>query len=66
MVVAAGGEESPSARAALEALCEDYWQPIYVYLRRRGADRDRATDETQGFFAKLIEKNYIGDARPER
>lgn len=66
LVVAAGSEDDPAARAALEALCGDYWQPIYVYLRRRGADRDRAIDETQGFFAKLIEKNYVGDARPDR
>jgi len=66
LVVAAGEAESPSARQALAALCGDYWQPIYVYLRRRGADPDRAGDLTQGFFAKLIEKNYVSDARRER
>jgi RNA polymerase sigma factor (sigma-70 family) len=66
LVVAAGEANSPEARLALEALCRDYWRPIYVYLRRRGADHDRASDETQGFFSKLIEKNYVGDARRER
>ena len=66
LVVAAGDLENPSEREALSALCRTYWLPIYVYLRRRGADEERARDLTQGFFAKLLEKNYVGDARRER
>ncbi len=66
MILAAGDTSHPSAREALEALCRQYWQPVYVYLRRRGADGERARDLTQGFFTTLLEKNYVGDARRER
>jgi len=67
LVLAAGGPaDTPAAREALATLCQAYWPPIYAYLRRRGADTDRARDLTQGFFAQLLEKNYVGDARPER
>lgn len=36
VVLAAGQQESPSAAEALEKLCRAYWQPLYVYARRRG------------------------------
>jgi RNA polymerase sigma-70 factor (ECF subfamily) len=66
LVVAAGDREQPEAQDALAALCSAYWQPIYVFLRRRGVPEDRARDLTQGFFTILLEKNYIGDARRDR
>jgi len=66
MVVAAGESDSPGSRVALETLCETYWYPLYVYARRRGHDEDDARDLTQGFFAKLLEKNWVGDADPAR
>jgi len=66
VLAAAGPADSPAAREALATLCRAYWSPIYAYLRRRGADTERARDLTQGFFAQLLEKNYVGDARPER
>src|SRR5947208_1534857 len=37
LVVAAGNPERKEARWALVWLCENYWYPLYVYLRRRGA-----------------------------
>ena len=40
-------------RQALEALCETYWYPLYVYIRRRGYGPDEAKDLTQSFFARL-------------
>jgi RNA polymerase sigma-70 factor (ECF subfamily) len=66
MVVAAGETGSSESRIALETLCETYWYPLYVYARRRGHDEDDARDLTQGFFAKLLEKNWVGDADPAR
>ncbi|MCI0656875.1 MAG: sigma-70 family RNA polymerase sigma factor [Acidobacteria bacterium] len=66
LVIAAADPGDPLALEALTALCRAYWQPIYVYLRRRGTDREEALDLTQGFFAKLLEKNYLADARRER
>ena len=34
-VLDASGQES-DRQAALSALCETYWYPLYAYLRRRG------------------------------
>ncbi len=66
LIIAAGDKDDPSAREALASLCRSYWPPIYAYLRRQGRDRDVALDLTQGFFAKLLEKHYVADARRER
>ena len=51
-------------REALAALCQKYWHPVYAFVRRRGYDREQSQDLTQGFFALLIEKNYLMD--PDR
>ena len=64
--MAAGRSRSDDSQAALESLCETYWQPLYAYVRRRVASVHEAQDLTQGFFAELIEKNYVGSATPER
>jgi len=66
LVTAAADPDNPSSLEALPALCSSYWQPIYVYLRRRGLDHEETLDLTQGFFAKLLEKHYLADARRER
>ncbi len=54
---AAGGDDSSAARAALAALCESYWYPLYAYLRRRGTPPEDARDLTQAFLASLIERD---------
>lgn len=43
-------------REALAQLCEDYWPPLYRFVRHRGYSRDDAKDLTQGFFTYLLEK----------
>jgi len=52
--------------SALALLCESYWYPLYGFLRRQGHDADAASDLTQGFFTRLIEKEYIADFRREK
>jgi DNA-directed RNA polymerase specialized sigma24 family protein len=59
IVSAAGGEDSGACRAALAALCETYWYPLYAYVRRRGADADDARDLTQGFLASLLDRRHF-------
>lgn len=54
------------ADAALEALCRAYWYPLYAYVRRSGHAPADAQDLTQAFFARLLEKSWLGDAQPER
>lgn len=65
LVLRAGGE-SDSATAALATLCERYWYPLYAYIRRKGAATHQAQDLTQEFFARLLDKNAIAAASPER
>ena len=64
--MAAGGEDSSAARAAIARLCEKYWYPLYAYARRQGLDPDDARDLTQGFLASLLERRDIENVRQER
>jgi RNA polymerase sigma-70 factor (ECF subfamily) len=63
-VLAARDKSSAQAQEALAELCQTYWYPLYAYIRRRGNNATEAEDLTQGFFARLLEKNYIGDVTP--
>ena len=65
-MLAAGQTQTPESKEALATLCEKYWQPLYAYTRRRGYTVEQAQDLTQEFFARLIEKNYLAAARPDR
>jgi RNA polymerase sigma-70 factor (ECF subfamily) len=66
MVLAAGRRSSPGAERALEQLCRAYWYPLYVYARRRGYAKEDAEDQTQGFFSRLLEKEYLRSANREK
>ncbi|MCB1065769.1 MAG: hypothetical protein KDN20_22980 [Verrucomicrobiae bacterium] len=60
-------EGSPEAAAsAFEAICHDYWYPIYAYLRRSGRQPSDAEDLTQIFFERLIANDILQDVRKER
>ena len=62
----AGSRDDSGGRAALTALCERYWYPLYAYVRRRVANVSDAQDLTQEFFARLLEKNVLAAALPQR
>ena len=66
LVVAAGGPHRKEARSALVSLCENYWYPLYAYLRRRGYPADQAQDLTQEFFTRVLEGRYLDRADPEK
>ena len=66
LVVAAGDPQRKDARFALVSLCENYWYPLYAYLRRRGYAPDRAQDLTQEFFMRVLEGRYLDRADPEK
>ena len=57
VVLKAGDSAAASAKSlnALSELCQLYWRPLYLFLRREGYGADDAQDLTQGFFADLIE-----------
>jgi RNA polymerase sigma-70 factor (ECF subfamily) len=66
LIIAAGQQPTTSAEAALVELCQLYWYPVYVFIRRRGYSKDDASDLTQEFFARLLAKNYLKEADPVR
>jgi len=66
VVLAAGHDSAPGAAAALEKLCRAYWYPLYACVRKRGHSPVDAQDLVQGFFAALLEGNYLARADRER
>jgi len=66
VVISAGNQRSPQAEAAMARLCQAYWYPLYVFVRRQGQSDADAQDLVQGFFAKAIEKNFLAAAEPQK
>jgi len=66
VVLAAGQTDSTNARDALENLCRAYWPPLYAFVRRQGHNPADAQDLTQEFFARFLQKNYLGAVDPAK
>src|SRR5215468_912415 len=66
LVVAASDPRRKEARSALVSLCENYWYPLYAYLRRRGYPADRAQDLIQEFFIRVLEGRYLDRADADK
>jgi RNA polymerase sigma-70 factor (ECF subfamily) len=66
LVIAAADPHRKEARSALVSLCENYWYPLYAYLRRRGYLADQAQDLTQEFVMRVLEGRYLDRADPEK
>ena len=66
VVAAAGDSNHADVQEALTQLCESYWYPLYAYVRRRSYSAADAQDLTQAFFARLLEKQSLKVADPER
>jgi RNA polymerase sigma-70 factor (ECF subfamily) len=64
LVYQAGDSKASSQDAlnALSELCQIYWRPVYLFLRRKGVGQHDAEDLTQGFFADLIENRAYARA----
>jgi RNA polymerase sigma factor (sigma-70 family) len=66
LVVSAGHGRSSEAHRALAALCENYWFPLYAFVRRAGYSADDAQDLTQEFFVRLLTQKFLAVADPRR
>ncbi len=66
VVLSAGHGDTAGARDALSRLCQNYWYPLYAYVRHRGYSTHDAQDLTQAFFARLMEKNWVRTADREK
>jgi RNA polymerase sigma factor (sigma-70 family) len=65
VILAASDSASTQHEPALSTLCQTYWFPLYVYLRRRGYDTHQAEDYTQAFFAGILERKGLRKADPK-
>ena len=66
LVLAAGSTETSQSREALARLCQLYWYPVYVFIRRQEHSADEAGDLTQEFFLRVLDKSYLKQADPQR
>jgi len=66
VVLAAADRASPECDRALETLARLYWYPLYAFVRRQGSPPQEAEDLVQGFFARLLEKDYLEGVSPEK
>ncbi|MBZ5623664.1 MAG: sigma-70 family RNA polymerase sigma factor [Acidobacteriia bacterium] len=62
------GRQEPTAECedALASLCASYWYALYAFARHLGNPVEDAKDLTQGFFVRLLEKNYLREFKQER
>lgn len=59
LVVRATDATDASSHQALERLCQAYWPAVHAFVTRRGHSPEDAKDLTQGFFARLLEKEWL-------
>ena len=57
---------TPEASAAMADFCRHYRKPLLAFARATVRNPEDAEDLVQGFFLKLLEKNFIAGADPER
>ena len=58
-VLGAGAADPSVAREAFAGLYQQYWTPLYAYVRRRGYPPVEAEDLTQEFLVSLIESGAL-------
>lgn len=66
VLLAGGREPSAQSQQALATLCQNYWFPLFAYLRRNGNSPQDAEDLTQGFFLHLLQKNRLETVAREK
>lgn len=60
-----GGKDQDEA--LIGSLLEQYWKPVYCYLRSKGQGNEQAKDLTQGFFHEVVlNRDLVGRADQSR
>lgn len=65
-LVRSSRESEEARRAALRELLEAYWKPIYFYIRRKGRSVEDAKDAVQGFYAHLLDRDFLARLDPAK
>jgi len=65
-MVLTASESSPQADEALAKLCQTYWYPLYLFIRRQGHSPEDAQDLVQSFLAQLVQKRFFKNADREK
>ena len=60
------GPRTPASHDAMGTLCQIYWYPLYAYVRRFGHSVEASEDLVQAFFVRILEKDTLQHADPER
>lgn len=64
--VVLAASDSAGGSAALEQLCRAYWMPVFVYARSCGWNIQDAEDLTQDFFHRLLDRQFLAQADPQK
>jgi RNA polymerase sigma-70 factor (ECF subfamily) len=56
LVMALAHDPNQTGRAALAALCQVYWYPLYAFARRRGHSPHDAQAPSAGFSLRQVHK----------
>lgn len=59
---ASGKDGKDADLDALRMFCVSYWYPLYAWARQNGLKAEDAQDLIQGFFERLIEKDFLATA----
>lgn len=54
------------SEAALNRLCENYRQPLIVWLKARGKSQPDAEDLVHGLFAQLLSRDFLNNVAREK
>ena len=65
-LILAAKTSQQARREAWTQLMATYWQPLYVFLRRKGLDATAAQDGVQDVMALLLERDVLEKVTPEK
>lgn len=57
-------KEENASQKLLSELFQEYWKPLYSYVRRSGWSREDAEDLTQEFLGQMLEKDHLAQVDP--
>jgi RNA polymerase sigma-70 factor (ECF subfamily) len=59
VVLTARDLNNAGSERAMTTLCQEYWPPVYAFIRRKGNGPHDAQDLAQEFFGRLIAKEFL-------